>query len=194
MTLTSQMYAFVALFLPRWHICIHLILDGLTNPWPLSDDINDTVDQHYGIIPHLLAAHDLTDCETMALGVLGAGMHALSYLGDINRTLPEIICQATPFILTCYDHTKCTSLTEASWKMWTSKVRLRVDSSPKLASTPTNEEFRKNRSRGSHSSDSSSLEACTTTRSTEHETNKLDGHTTIAPTDFHQLLFQMTHS
>ena len=58
-------------------------------------DINATVDLHRDIIPDLLAAHGLTDCDTVAayfgigkaaaLRVLTSGVHALTYVGDTSR-------------------------------------------------------------------------------------------------------------
>jgi len=118
-------------------------------------DINATVDQHREIIPDLLATHGLTGCDTVAtyfgigkavaLRVLRAGVHALSYIGDTSRVLSEVTSQATPFILACYGQTKCTSLTEARQKMWVSKVGRSVAGAPKLATLPpTNEAFKEN--------------------------------------------------
>ena len=81
-------------------------------------DINATVDLHRDIIPDLLAAPGLTGCDTVttyfgigkasASRVLPSGVHALTYVGDTSRILSEITAQATPFILACYGHTKCT--------------------------------------------------------------------------------------
>ena len=90
-------------------------------------DINATVDLHRDIIPDLLAAHGLTDCDTVAtyfgigkaaaLRVLTSGVHRLTYVGYTSRIMSEVTAQATPFILACYGQTKCTSLTGARQKM-----------------------------------------------------------------------------
>uniref|UniRef100_UPI00359005F2 uncharacterized protein n=1 Tax=Myxine glutinosa TaxID=7769 RepID=UPI00359005F2 len=111
-------------------------------------DINATVDQHHEIIPDLLAAHGLTGCDivatyfgigkAVALRVLRAGVHALSYIGDTSRVLSEITSQATPFILACYGQTKCTSLTEARHKMWASKVGRSVAGAPECGFLASN--------------------------------------------------------
>ena len=75
-------------------------------------DINATVNQHRDI-PNLLAAHGLTGCDTVApcfgigksvpLNVLRSGVHSLSSIDDTNCTLSDIMSQATPYILACYD-------------------------------------------------------------------------------------------
>ena len=84
-------------------------------------DINATVELHRDIIPGLLATHGLIGCDTVAtyfeivmaavLRVLASGVHALTYVSDTSRILPEITAQATPFILACYGQIKCASLT-----------------------------------------------------------------------------------
>ena len=118
-------------------------------------DINATVSQHRDIIPNLLAAHGLTGCETVApyfgigksvaLNVLRSGVHSLSYIGDTNCTLSDIVSQATPYILTCYGQTKCMTMTEDRQKMWAKEVSRSVTSAPKLSSLPpTTESFAQN--------------------------------------------------
>ena len=107
-------------------------------------DINATVDLHRDFIPDMLAAHELTGCETVAtyfgigkaaaIRVLKSGVHALNYVGDTSRILYEVTAQATPFILACYGQTKCTLLTGARQKMWANKVGQSVAGAPKLAS------------------------------------------------------------
>ena len=83
--------------------------------------------------------------RTVALNVLKSGIHILSYIGDINRPMADVITLATPFILACYGQTKCSSLTKDSQKMWVSKVSQSVASAPKLESLPpTTEAFSQN--------------------------------------------------
>ena len=137
-------------------------------------DINATVSQHRKIIPDLLAAHGLTGCDTVAtyygigkavaLKVLRAGVHALSYIGDASRSLSEVTSQATSFILACYGQGKCTTLTEARQKIWASKVGRSVAGAPKLASLPPTN----SRKRGSCSPSSGNLEECTAIRSSQN--------------------------
>ena len=63
-------------------------------------DINATVDLHRDIITDLLAALELTGCDTVAtffrigkaaaLRVLTSGVHALTYVGDTSCILSEV--------------------------------------------------------------------------------------------------------
>ncbi len=127
------------IFVLLFHFCCQCYIPVSTSVLMVSPirgraliDINATVDLHRVIIPDLLAAHGLTGCDTVAtyfgigkaaaVRVLTSGVHALTYVGDTSRILSEITAQATPFILACYGHTKCTSLTGARQKMWANKV------------------------------------------------------------------------
>ena len=94
-------------------------------------DINATVDLHGDTIPDLLATHGLDHWlrysgnilrNWKGCGTLTSGVYALTYVGDKRRILSEVTAKATPFILACYGHTKCTSLTGVRQKMWANKV------------------------------------------------------------------------
>ena len=118
-------------------------------------DINASVDNNRAIMGHLLAAHGLTGCDTVAiyhgigkgkaLKVLRSNTHSLSKVGDITTSLPDVLRQATPFMLSCYGHPECDSMTAARQKMWSTKVSRNIGAAPKLQSLPpTNEAFREN--------------------------------------------------
>ena len=115
-------------------------------------DINATVEKNRTIIPSLLAAHGLTDCDTVAT-YFGIGKAVVFKvlrnnrypMGDNNRLLSERNSQATLFILACYGQTKCQTMTKAQQKKWASKVGRSVASAPKHSSLPaTNEAFNEN--------------------------------------------------
>lgn len=86
-------------------------------------DINASVDNNRAIMGHLLAAHGLTGCDTVAiyhgigkgkaLKVLRLNTHSLSKVGDITTSLLDVLRQATPFMLSCYGHPECDSMTAA---------------------------------------------------------------------------------
>ena len=72
-------------------------------------DIRATAKEHASILPNLLAAHRLSGCDTVApcygigkmkiLKTLKQRNHSLSCLGDSNANLPDVVKQATSFML-----------------------------------------------------------------------------------------------
>ena len=118
-------------------------------------DINASVVKHQEIMHDLLAAHGLTGCDTVAmyhgigkgiaLKVLRSGKLSLSKVGDVTVSVEEALVQATHFMLSCYGHPECTSLTDARQKIWSRKVSQSIGTAPKLQSLPpTNEAFAEN--------------------------------------------------
>lgn len=118
-------------------------------------DINASVDRNRSVMSNLLAAHGVTGCDTVAtyhgigkgvaLKVLRSNKHTLSSVGDVNSSVEEAVEQATKFILSCYGHPECGSMTEARQKIWSTKVSRSIAGAPKLQSLPpTNEAFREN--------------------------------------------------
>lgn len=77
-------------------------------------DINATIEKNLPIIPHILAVHGLTGCDTVAiyhdigegmtLRVLRSNKYSISKVGNMNRFLQGIIRQATQFLRSCYGH------------------------------------------------------------------------------------------
>ena len=118
-------------------------------------DINASVDKNRAIMDDLLAAHGLTGCDTVAtyhgigkgvaLKVLRTGTLSLSKVGDITVSVEEALLQSTHFMLSCYGHPECVSLTDARQKIWSRKVSRSIGAAPKLQSLPpTNEAFAEN--------------------------------------------------
>lgn len=118
-------------------------------------DINASVDKNRAIMGDLLAAHGLTGCDTVAtyhgigkavaVKVLRSGILSLSKLGDISLSVKDTLAQSTRFMLSCYGHPECASLTDARQKIWSQKVSRSIGAAPKLQSLPpTNEAFVEN--------------------------------------------------
>ena len=99
-------------------------------------DIRETAKEHANILPNLLADHGLSGCDTVApcygigkmkiLKTLKQGNHSLSCLGDSNASWPDVVKQATSFMLACY----------VVPKLWKTKVGIRSSTMPKLCSLP----------------------------------------------------------
>ena len=109
-------------------------------------DISATVQRHPNVMPHLLAAHGLTGCDTVAtyfgigkmtvLKVLQARDNDLTKLGDTVMSLSDSTQQAVQFLLSCYGQPNCSTMTEARHKTWSKKVASSVGGSPKLKTLP----------------------------------------------------------
>jgi hypothetical protein len=99
-------------------------------------DINSSVEKHQAVMNNLLAAHALTGCDTVAtyfgigkgvaLKALKSNAHNLSKVGDTNSSLQDAIQQSTRFMLSCYGHPECESMTAARQKIWSTKVSRRI--------------------------------------------------------------------
>ncbi|KAJ4918215.1 hypothetical protein JOQ06_000075 [Pogonophryne albipinna] len=122
-------------------------------------DINASVEKNRDVMGNLLAAHGVTGCDTVAtyygigkgvaLKVLRSNVHSLSNVGDINCSVEDAVQQSTRFLLSCYGHPECESMTEARQKIWSTKVSRSIGGAPKLQTLPpTNETFRENVARG----------------------------------------------
>ena len=84
-------------------------------------DIRAIAKEHANILPNPLAAHGLSGCDTVApcygigkmkiLKTLKQGNHSLSCLGDSNANWPDVVKQATSFMLACYGVPKLDSMT-----------------------------------------------------------------------------------
>ena len=118
-------------------------------------DINGSVENNQDVMSNLLAAHGITGCDTVspcygigkgvALKELKSHQHSLSKVGEINSSLQDALQQASQFMLSCYGHPECDSMTEARQKIWSIKVSRSLGGAPKLQTLPpTNEAFREN--------------------------------------------------
>ena len=109
-------------------------------------DIRATAKEHANILTNLLAAHGLSGCDTVApcygigkmkiLKTLKQGNHSLSYLGDSNVNWPDVVKQATSFMVACYSVPKLDSMTQAKANQWKTRVGRGSSTMPKLCSLP----------------------------------------------------------
>ena len=99
----------------------------------LSVNIGSTVAKHRSIAPHLLSAHALTGCDTVAsyfgidktkiVKALDAG-HSLSHLGNPVASLEDALCESATFVAECYGQ-KCEvheTMTDVRYKVWVCKT------------------------------------------------------------------------
>ena len=105
-------------------------------------DINESGDKNRSILGDMLPAHGLTGCDTVAtyhgirkgvaLKVLRSETRSLSKVGDMTLFVEEALEQSTSFMLSCYGHPECSSLTDARQKIWSRKVSRSIGAAPKL--------------------------------------------------------------
>ena len=115
-------------------------------------DIRATAKEHANILPNLLAAHRLSGCDTVA-PCYGIGKmkilktrkqrnHTLICLGDSNANWPDVVKQATSFMLACYGAPKLDSMTQARANQRKTRVRRGSSTMTKLCSLhPTDPAF-----------------------------------------------------
>ncbi len=66
-------------------------------------------------------------------------------MGNPVSSIEDVMNQATLFMLSCYGHPECATLTEARQRVWAVQVAKNVASAPKLCSLPpTTEAFVQN--------------------------------------------------
>ena len=70
------------------------------------------------------------------LKTLKQGNHSLSCLGDSNVNWPDVVKQATSFMLACYGVPKLDSMTQAKANQWKTSVGRGSSTMPKLCSLP----------------------------------------------------------
>ena len=90
-----------------------------------TTDIRATAQELANILPNLLAAHGLSGCDTVAprygigkkkiLKTLKQGNHSLSCLGDSYANRPDVVKQATSFMLACYGVPKLDSMIQQTY-------------------------------------------------------------------------------
>ena len=113
-------------------------------------DIRATATQHKEIYPHLLTAHALSGCDTVAqcwgvgkgkvVKVLKAG-HTLPSIGTVSASEAEVVQEATSFMASCYGDNKSTTVTTVRRRVWKGKTgRANIVSAPKLQSMPPTDE------------------------------------------------------
>ena len=105
-----------------------------TSQGRLSVNTGSTVAKHRSIAPHLLSAHALTGCDTVApyfgigktkvIKALEAG-HRLSHP---MVSLEDVFCESAAFVAACYGQ-KCEvheTMTDVCYKVWVSKTDEKV--------------------------------------------------------------------
>ena len=98
------------------------------------------------VIPAATRSHPIMAFgKSVPLKVLTSGSLSLSKVGD---SVEEALSQSAPVMLTSYGRRECSSLTDASQKIWWRKVSRNIGVSSKLQSLPSsNESFRENMAR-----------------------------------------------
>ena len=115
-------------------------------------DIRATAKEYANILPNLLVAHGLSGCDTVApcygigkmkiLKTLKQGNHSLRCLGDSNANWPDVVKQATSFLIACYGVPKLDSMTQARSNQWKTRFGRGSSTMPKLCSLlPTDPVF-----------------------------------------------------
>ena len=106
------------------------------------------------IVPHLLAEHALSGCDTVAkLNGIGKATivkklqngHTLDQVGEKDANIDGVIAEATKFIGACYGKNKV-SMSDVRYDVWLSKTgNKKAKKTPKLqALPPTSEAFSEN--------------------------------------------------
>ncbi|KAG0718576.1 hypothetical protein GWK47_052177 [Chionoecetes opilio] len=118
-------------------------------------DIGATTKQHADIACQLLAAHALTECDTVAfmwgigkakaVKVLSSGCKLLKN-GNPDMAMDEVVQEATHFVERCYGCESSEKMSSTRYEVWIGKTSKRkVTSIPKLKSLPpTSEAFEQN--------------------------------------------------
>lgn len=117
-------------------------------------DIKATLASQTDIVKHLLPAHAISGCDTVAsyhgigkgsvIKALKAG-HDLSAIGNADAPLQQVIDQATAFVSACYGITESSDMSHTRLLVWGKKNGKGQMSAPNLAALPpTKEAFLEN--------------------------------------------------
>ena len=119
-------------------------------------DIGATAQQHSHIAGHLLAAHALTGCDTVAF-MWGIGKAKavkvllprcnLLKMGNTDMPMDEVLLEATQLVARCYGWASSESMSATRYEVWIGKPSKRkVTGAPKLKSIPptSSEAFEQN--------------------------------------------------
>ena len=113
-------------------------------------NISHTAKKHQTIVPHLLAAHAISGCDTTALmygigkattiKILGKG-YSLSKVGACDAHMDDVIEQATKFIAACYGSKveAYTNMSEVHCEIWIMKTgKKKTDCYPNIKTSSSN--------------------------------------------------------
>ena len=131
----------------------NLLMEGASSDRAVID-IAATCRKHAAIVSHLLAAHALSGCDTVAkLSGIGKATivkklqngHTLDQVGEKDANIDGVIAEATKFIGACYGKNKV-SMSDVRYDVWLSKTgNKKAKKTPKLqALAPTSEAFSEN--------------------------------------------------
>ena len=126
-----------------------------TSSQRVSVDIQASVNKSKDIVPHLLAAHGLTGCDTVAkLHGIGKGTvinklkqgHTFQYLGDLNSSFDDVMVEAVKFISACYGSKERDDMSQIRVDLWSKRMgKKNITAAPPLKSIPpTMEAFKEN--------------------------------------------------
>ena len=111
-----------------------------------SVDIKATMQKHAHIIPHVMAAHVVSGCDTVAyLWGIGKGTilkqltdgRQLKSLGDLDADIPDVISEATAFYAACYGSHATEDMSAIRFDVWSSKMaNKKLTAAPELKSLP----------------------------------------------------------
>lgn len=160
-TLTSLSFQMADMFI----LLIHFYLqEALTCPVKMKATSRDgkciditiaTASKHKNIVRQLLAAHTLSECDTVAqlCGIRKSkmmkalqGNHNPSELENIDVALANFIQECAEFIAACYRQIEATSMNDLQYKMWkkkTAKANI-VSVLTLMSSTLTTQAFEQN--------------------------------------------------
>ena len=120
-------------------------------------DIQQTVKKHRNIVKHILPAHAISGCDTVAccfgigkvsvVKTLRAG-YKLNAVGIVDASFNDVIDQATTFMSACYGVKDATDMSQTRLVVWGAKNGKGYTSAPNLSALPpTREAFAENMKR-----------------------------------------------
>ena len=112
-------------------------------------DIKSTLANHTQVVEHLLPAHAISGCDTVAsyyglgkcsvIKALKAG-YDLSAIGNVESPFQQVFDQATAFISACYGISDSTDMSQTRLLIWGKKNGKGHMSAPNLAALPPTKE------------------------------------------------------
>ncbi len=136
------------------HLTCTLLMQGTSSQRTVVD-IGATATKHASIVQHVLAAHALSGCDTVAclygngkaraIKVLQKGCTLLN-LGNPNAHISDVITEATLFVAATYGSRVAGNMSDIRFGIWSAKTaRKHIHKTPELRSLPpTSEAFGEN--------------------------------------------------
>ena len=159
----TDVFVLLTYFVHKHAISSTILMEATHNERTIVD-INATVEKYSQFIPSLLALHALTGCDTVpkyygigkkkAFNALVKNELSLANIGDIERTVDEILPVVGEFIALCYGvkskKIRKQNMSSIRYHLWNKKTKSsKISTAPKLCSLPpTHEVFVENLKRG----------------------------------------------